>query len=345
MLSAGDTSLQSAALIKLIAELSEAGLVLTEAANTQLAKLSIHSLDVTAYFVKYFISQNILSAEFVIALIDKLSIKLLPAESCEMLLDKNTRYFNLGIRGVMISFQLRQSVFHHYWSGHADGHYQKTPLYLLKDSRDQKVAYKEAKYSRFFRGYACVVKDSEYFFASWADGKSLYSLENIIEDYSDHVRLIWLCSMLEKLTQLHQMWRVHLDLSSGNVIINTETNEAMFIDFEDAKKVRSLEKLHEDIIDFCTRILPVLFPHIDYYKDEEAELYINIPVYFGARQLYLRAINSDIVKPIFTAKQALEFCQWMLQEFDNLNTANIKQQADIMLATDAKIEASYLLLR
>ncbi len=332
-------------LVTLIAELAKAGLVLKEDSYEKLGKLSVRSLEVTAYFVAYFIRENILSESFVMALIDKLSIKLLPAESCEMTIDKSARYFKLDMNGVTIAFQLHESFMHHYWSGHPNGHDQQVPQYLLKFSHESSVAYKEAKYCRFFREYSRWVKNSEYFFTSWVEGKSLSTLQRTIEDYSDHVRLIWLCSLLEKLTQLHQIWRAHLDLSSGNIIINTEKNEAAIIDFESAVKVRNLEQLHEDLVDLSTRILPVLFPNIDYYRDEQAELYQWMPAYFVARQMYVRALGHDKLKPIFTSKQALAFCQHMLHEFDSLNVDMIKANAEEMLAADAKTEACYLLLK
>ncbi len=120
---------------------------------------------------------------------------------------------------------------------------------------------------------------------------------------------------------------------------------AVLVFLEESKKVRDMNMFREDVTDLCTRILPIFFPNLNHYKLESAQLYVDQPVYFGAHQLYLHTLQCYRRKQsMFTSQQALQFSQWLLQNYDELNTADIKQQADAILVTDACIEANRVLL-
>lgn len=340
-----ESNQNSDSFVKLAEKISALNILLNTESQKKFEQLSIKSLDVTSLFIDYFNEQQILSDAFVIALIDKLSIHLTPAETFAHESFKATDSFELQIQGTSVQFKVQKTDFDKYWLGRTADNKNEEPEYILKESIDRARAMKEAKYSRFFHRHACRINDSRFLFSTYTQGTCLSILIKTIYYYKDKEKLSWVKSIFEQLNLLHNEWRVHKDIYAGNIIIDTKTHEARLIDFDRAAKARTPTAFDEDITDVCIHLLPKLFFQIE--LQATTEFYAARPIHAGMRELYLRSNNNndEHKQPIlFTSKQAMQFCRWMLHEIDTINPESIKQKAEEMLATDANIQMKSLLL-
>jgi serine/threonine protein kinase len=153
---------------------------------------------------------------------------------------------------------------------------------------------------------------------TWQDGVTLYSLKesNKLSEYSFKDRLKWYVSLLNELYQLHHARIAHHDIHSRNIIVDPKRNTASLIDLG----LSYLVTVGND--GFRVDIYRMKGVAKNFFEKELTE---KGTIYHSAIKYLSRGIdNEPLSSKSCSAKQALDYCQYVLDNLDNINEEILK---------------------
>lgn len=192
------------------------------------------------------------------------------------------------------------------------------------DQKNIHDAKHEARFNRIMGRKCCLFqfKGKPSLVTDWQSGVSLKELidKNQLAHYSFEQRLTWLITLLQDLDKMHEKLFVHNDISTRNIIVDTEQNTMKLIDFgishrEKIKDGKYDIAISNDLCGLAQLIIRCLFQH---ELSDPSNIY----------QQAIEKLNNALV-PLFdramqcTSQQALSYCQLLLASSKGLNEAEL----------------------
>lgn len=189
------------------------------------------------------------------------------------------------------------------------------------------AAKREVKHLRNagMQAFFYTTKKSVKIVMDWQEGQSVKSLiqSGKIKDFSFEIRLKWCISLLSNLAMSYDKYVVHGDAHTGNDFINSAINHVTFIDYGKSKKLISSKGLFEesDVAKFARW-------HLDHdgifsveWNESDTSMRKQI-----IRELYRAMTDNSSHRSIpCSIRQALEYCERVLENLDNLDESKLRQ--------------------
>jgi serine/threonine protein kinase len=153
-------------------------------------------------------------------------------------------------------------------------------------------------------------------------------------------RLKCYTNLLCELNQIHQQHRAHRDLHFGNMILNVNELKLTLVDFGLTQKVRDITKIPQDVhragwllMGIFREISPLLPP------DTPLPKHCMNTIQMKAVKDLFEAMNSKKSKDCCTSEQALQYCEKLWEQYDQLDEEKLALiQSQTINRNEATIE-------